>query len=202
MRPDYSGREKEYYHAFVDGSWFSPRHVGVGGLIYQPFEQSLTADFSFRLPTNKAISSSAAEIYAAAEALKRIPYNSLVIVYSDFLEISRRLKELEQHLSSEDPTKLKSMGEAYTDLFNAISKHEYVQVIYARESSAPQMKIVHSLAQSAALEAPPMESNKMPVKFIQPTLHKKRTSVSRAERRHRDIARSIEQDGYGFSHPA
>ncbi len=190
-------KRTECYHAFVDGSWFAPDRAGAGGLIYSSNNYNSLKDFSKKLPAGQT--SMTAEIYAAAEALKRVPKHSLVILYSDCQDITRRVKERALHIPLY--SKKDNIIQAYKALFNAMDVHKHVIVRHTRSNETPLMLAAHQLAQIGALQQPqPYASQNRSLKLVFPEKHKKKPLPARQTREKQDIASSFEAYGFAYNH--
>lgn len=136
------------YHAFVDGSAYESRkQYGIGGIIFKAGE--LNACHAFNKHLDGKHSSFTAELYAAVEALKAIPPNSVVVIHSDLDILCKKIRKDKLKEWPEKQRKPKDTIACH-ELFNAASLHKKVYSRHICSEDSDLIATAHHLARAGA----------------------------------------------------
>ncbi len=143
--------KKNDFHVYVDGSAMTDTNRYGIGWVKTNHKDKKPAEKSKRLPFKKACST-AAEVYAAADALEHIRKNSRITVHSDSAAVCEAIATNKFYDKIKKSRKNKPLRKSWENLERAVQKHEEVTVVYTNEDDHPHMKTAHHLAQSGAMK--------------------------------------------------
>ncbi|MGH1376634.1 MAG: RNase H family protein [Alphaproteobacteria bacterium] len=143
--------KKNDFHVYVDGSAMTDTNRYGIGWVKTNHKDKQPSEKSKRLPFAKACST-AAEVYAAADALEHIRKNSKVTIHSDSAAVCEAIATNKFYDKIKKSRKNKPLRKSWEKLERATQKHEEVTAFYTHEDDHPHMKTAHQLAQDGAMK--------------------------------------------------
>lgn len=140
-----------HYSAYVDGSLFdSGQNAGAGWVIFCHQSDNLVESESRRIDEIARGTSTIAEIYAAASALGAIAAGSHITLHSDDQDLCTVLQNNVLHDRIQRNGGKPLLQRAYSELFNAVARHEQIIAVKAHIDDSPYMRLAHHLAREGA----------------------------------------------------
>ncbi len=141
--------KKKSVHIYVDGSAkIDTKQYGIGW-VRTDHKDRFKAQKSKRLSVHSACST-AAEVYAAQDALDHIRKNVHIVVHSDSKAVVDAISSNSFYDKIRHSTKNKPLRKAWQSLEAAIIKHPNVSAEFTREDDHPRMKQAHNNAKAGA----------------------------------------------------
>ncbi len=136
-------------HVYVDGSAYQDTNKYGVGWVRTDHKDRLQSEKSKRLPIPRACST-AAEVYAAQDALDHVRKNSKVVVHSDCAAVCAAIAENSFYDKIRRSSKNKPLRKAWEALERAVDRHKEVLASFTREDQHEYMKKAHQNAQTGA----------------------------------------------------
>ncbi len=136
-------------NVYVDGSAkIDTKQFGIGW-VKTDSKDRFKSQKSKRLSVHNACST-AAEVYAAQDALDHIRKNSHVVVHSDSMAVVDAINNDSFYDKIRHSTKNKPLRRAWQALKSAVQKHTEVRAEFTRENEHPFMQQAHDNAKSGS----------------------------------------------------
>ena len=136
-------------HVYVDGSAYQDTNRFGIGWVTTDHKDKIQSEKSKRLSVHRACST-AAEVYAAQEALDHIRKNSTVVVHSDSAAVCETIATNNFYDKIRRAGKNKPLRKAWEALERAVERHKEVFVAFTQEAQHPLMLKAHQNAQTGA----------------------------------------------------
>ena len=142
------GKNKDV-HVYVDGSAHQDTNKYGVGWVRADHKDRIQSEKSKRLSVHRACST-AAEVYAAQDALDNVRKNSRVVVHSDSAAVCEAIAENNFYEKIRRASKNKPLRKAWESLERAIDRHKEVSAHFTQQSQHPFMQKAHNNAQTGA----------------------------------------------------
>ncbi|MGN7438989.1 MAG: RNase H family protein [Alcanivorax sp.] len=142
------GKNKDV-HVYVDGSAHQDTNKYGVGWVRADHKDRIQSEKSKRLSVHRACST-AAEVYAAQDALDHVRKNSKVVVHSDSAAVCEAIAENNFYEKIKRSSKNKPLRKAWESLERAVDRHKEVSAMFTQQSQHPYMQKAHNNAQTGA----------------------------------------------------
>tara|TARA_R110001592_G_scaffold16881_9_gene71605 strand:+ start:29840 stop:30412 length:573 start_codon:yes stop_codon:yes gene_type:complete len=142
------GKNKDV-HVYVDGSAMNDTNRYGLGWVRTDHKDRIQSEKSKRISVPRACST-AAEVYAAQDALDHIRQNSNVVVHSDCAAVCDAIATNSFYDKIRRSTKNKPLNKAWGALERAVDRHKEVFAAFTKENQHPNMLKAHQNAQIGA----------------------------------------------------
>jgi ribonuclease HI len=141
-------RKKELYHAYTDGSCFmSEGLMGMGWIISRETNGKYRPGLKRLLYKGKP-SSSLAEIYAVATALRKVEEGSTVVVHTDDLSLCNLLNN-GNFYDQIEKAKKPAQRLALVSLFESVNTHASITAVHEKQASSDHLTRAHHMSRAA-----------------------------------------------------
>lgn len=137
-------------HVYVDGSAYQDTNRYGIGWVRADHKDRIQSEKSKRLSVPRACST-AAEVYAAQEALDHVRKNSNVVVHSDSAAVCCAIATNSFYDKIKRSGKNKPLRKAWEALERAVERHKEVFSAFTQENQHEYMKKAHQNAQTGAM---------------------------------------------------